>query len=168
MNVFIINSCVKIIQRNFSTVSKLYFQLSIPVHVLTIHEHTYDYPDFYNHYLLLCMIHTCKHGQKPRNSIQLKIRIEYYHNKKFTGRYRILFMIQTFINTTYGTWNRTICHIIIIDCRACNKMIVTKHIINLTSGINPIPSKWLLSSGSWNVIKWENTARYSEIYISVV
>lgn len=95
------NSCVKIIQRNFSTVSKLYFQLSIPVHVLTIHEHTYDYPDFYNYYLLLSMIHTCKHGQKPRNSIQLKIRIEYYHNKKFTWRYRILFMIQTFINTTY-------------------------------------------------------------------
>lgn len=162
MNVFIIISCVKIIQRNFSTVSKLYFQLSIPVHVLTIHEHKYDDPDFYNHYLLLCMIHTCKHGQKPRNSIQLKIRIEYYHNEDtvYCLWYKLLL--------TLLTWNRTICHIIIIDCRACNKMIVTKHIINLTSGINPIPSKWLLSSGSWNVIKWENTARYSEIYISVV
>lgn len=63
--------------------------------------YTYDYPDFYNHYLLLSMIHTCKHGQEPRDSIQLKIRIEYYHNNKFTWRYRILFMIQTFINTTY-------------------------------------------------------------------
>lgn len=31
----------------------------------------------------------------------------------------------------------------------------------LTSGIKPMPSKWLLSSGSWNVIRWEKTARYS-------
>lgn len=32
----------------------------------------------------------------------------------------------------------------------------------LTSGMNPISLRWLLSSGSWKAIIWEKTVRYSE------
>lgn len=35
----------------------------------------------------------------------------------------------------------------------------------LTSGMNPIPSKWLLNSGSWNAMRCVKTARYSENYV---
>ena len=31
-----------------------------------------------------------------------------------------------------------------------------------SSGINPMLFMWLLNSGSWKAIRWENTARYSD------
>ena len=39
---------------------------------------------------------------------------------------------------------------------------VRNHGIAKSSGMKPILCRWLLSSGSWNAIMWENTARYSK------